>query len=257
MKHLIIIALLILSYGCAPRFTSPRPPDTDPLPVEQRNGISSLTMGFIKPDKRTVSYSYSYPNKQNIYDGYVVGSDKKSHSSHVYKLDVDSDFRDVIQSYVTAKFLKQSSESDINIDFIVKDFWIENGGDNSNRGGATWKVSYITILNAIVDVKISDESTTAEKSFRLKRVIEKSRISTYVIGTYSSYTATSSNTETFIDADISRELTEMYNILILMTDKFIESAKAEKSEKPAGSSPQPQPMIKKQPDKSQDIFKIR
>lgn len=254
MKHLIIIALLILSYGCAPKYTVP---SADPLPVEQRNGISSLTMGFIKPDKRTVSYSYSYPDKQKIYNGYVLGSDKKSHSSHVYKLDVDSDFRNVIQSYVAAKFLKQSSESDINIDFVVKDFWIENGGDGGNRGGYVWKVSYITILNAIVDVKITDENTTVEKSFKLKRVIEKSKISGSFTSSSGNYTATASNTETFIDADISRELTEMYNILILMTDKFIESAKAEKSEKPVGSSPQPQPMIKKQPDKSQDIFKIR
>jgi len=255
MKHFIIIALIIFAYGCVPRLSSPRLLETDPLPVEQRNGISSQTMGFIKPDNRTVQYSYSFPNAGKNYEGYVYGSDKKVKSGYMYKIDVDADFKDVIQSYIATKFLKQSDSSDVRIDFIVRDFWIENSGDNSNRGGATWKVSYITILNAVVDVKITDENTTVEKSFKLKRVIEKSRISTYVIGTYSSYTATSSNTETFIDADISRELTEMYNILVLMTDKFIESTKTEKPEKPAGSSPQP--MIKKQPDKSQDIFKIR
>jgi hypothetical protein len=69
MKHLIIIALLILSYGCVPKYTVPT---ADPLPVEQRNGISSQTMGLIKPDRRAVSYSYSYPNKQKIYNGYVL-----------------------------------------------------------------------------------------------------------------------------------------------------------------------------------------
>jgi hypothetical protein len=99
---------------------------------------------------------------------------------------------------------------------------------------------------------VSDAYATFEKSFQLKRAIERSNITGYVSTSSGSYSKTVSNTETFIDADISRELTEMYNILVLMTDKFIESAK---TEKPAGSSPQP--MIKKQPDKSQDIFKIR
>lgn len=248
MRKLIIIALLVMSYGCAPRYFP-----VDPLPVEQRNGLSSQTIGFIKPDKRTVAYTYSFPSATKNLDGYVYGSGKNTKSGYVYSLDVNTDLNEVVKNYINIKFLKQTSQPDVHLDFTIKDFWIENGGGMSNRGGTTSKTSYITILNAIVNVKITDETKVIEKSFELKRVIEKSSISTYVIGAYSSYTATSSNSNTFIDTDMSMELTEMYNILVLMTDKFIESAK---SDKPSETESSPA-VYKKTQQKDTDLFQIK
>jgi len=217
--------LLITLIFCTSILTACGPASyTVPVPIRQ--GIKSETMMNIQSLNKTIQFDVKSALTSDIVQAYEYKSNGKTPTKYFFQVDITEDINKAVKSYVETKFLNVADNSQNRLNFYLQDLYIEYTDVQGSGLVLALTNTYQSTEYYKVKVPIKVTYLKNGKEYSKDFIFEKEYVdkSTEPMRTAPQTAMEPIKYRKGMDNVISFLLSDVYNEMIIKTDKFITAA---------------------------------